>query len=348
MKRTSKPFVSVRILLAWLAIIVGIFGSIELAVRFLYPVEKAEIGGTYSQGFNLLDPNYGYKPKPDSKVSAIRKAFDGTLIYSVHYSTDEFSRRITPMENKEDRDRFIIFFGCSFTFGEGLEDNQTLPFFTGELLPCYEPYNYGYSGYGPQNMLVRLREPNFPSQIKQRKGVMIYSPAHVSRAIGSYKVSTNWGRNLPFFYIDKDGLLRRDGDFQTGRTLRSLLYSGMSRIRLLDIFLSRYDIPHTFSDNDIRLTAKIIEESFKLFNSYFPDSRTYFMLLPGVDDSDQAVAQLLRKAGFQVLDFSSRQEFKIKGFVIKHDGHPTALWNENLARLIVKELRLSKESCPEN
>ncbi len=332
----------------WMLIILLVLCALELGARFLYPFEKCGVLRGCPQGFNLPDSDYGYKPRPNAVAPAVKQGLDGKLIYSVTYSTDEFARRITPMNKTPVSDRFLIFFGCSFTFGEGLQDNQTLPYHVGHLAPCYATYNYGYSGYGPQQMLLRLQDPNFAKQIKQHRGIMIYGPAHVARAIGTYYASTNWAKDFPFYYLDKEQNLARDGNFQTGRPLRSAIYSAISHVRLLDIFFRRYGLPRKFSEKDIELTARIIEESFKLFNIKFPDSRAYFMLLPGVDDTDQAVAALLRKAGISILDFSSRQEFQGEGFVITNDGHPTELWNQRLASLIVEELRISGENCSEN
>lgn len=348
MRRIPTHFFSGSVLFVWILIILGILAALELGARFLYPPEKCGDLNGCPQGFNLPDPDYGYIPRPNVFVPATKLGLDGKLIYSVNYSTDEFSRRITPLNNQPGADRFLIFFGCSFTFGEGLQDNQTLPYHAGVFAPCYVPYNYGYSGYGPQQMLLRLQDPDFSKQIKQDRGIMIYGPAHVARAIGTYYASTNWAKDFPFYYLDNENNLVRDGNFQTGRPVRSTVYSAISHVRLLDIFFRRYGLPRKFSEKDIELTARIIEESFKLFEIKFPNSRSYFMLLPGVDDSDQAVAALLRKAGISILDFSSRQEFHGKGFIITNDGHPTELWNQRLAELIVEKLKISGENCNEN
>lgn len=337
---------NIALSLVGLLLTVCILMAVEVVFRYLHKPETNEIVGEYTQGFNIPDPDYGYRPKPDSSISVTKKDSTGRSIYSVRYSIDEFSRRVTPQENTKDRNRFLIFFGCSFTFGEGIEDDQTLPYFAARQAPCYATYNYGYSGYGPQQMLVRLHDPGFYRQIAQKKGIMIYSPAHVSRAIGSYKVSTSWGKNFPYFYLDQAGNLKRDGDFQSGRPSTSFIYGALSKSVFLDTFLRPYDIPHTFSDSDIETTARIIEKSFQLFNSQFNDSKAYFMLLPGVDYSDREVARHLVKSGIQVLDFSDRKEFRNDGYVIPNDGHPTALWNEQLAGLIVEKLGISGKECP--
>ncbi len=345
MKKHPHFILAIAVVTSVVAITVIALYALEMATRFFFPVERKEILGEYSQKFNLPDLDFGYKPRSNARVSAIRRDRDGHLIYSVHYSTDELSRRVTPMIDQGNRPDFMLFFGCSFTFGEGLEDNQTLPYYVSRYAPCYTPYNYGYSGYGPQQMLVRLMKPDFVREVSQGKGILLYGPAHVARAIGSYRVSTGWARDFPFFYLDGRGNLLLDGNFQTGRPVRSGIYAFLSEIRLFDVFLRRFDVPHKFSDQDIKLTSGIIEKSFKLFYQYYPDSTAYFMLLPGVDESDHAVATHLKRAGIPVLDFSSHEEFNNREYVIANDGHPTDKWNERLAQLIVEKLGISSDEC---
>lgn len=345
MKTFRKRSIVLKFVIFGLLLGVLVLGALEIIVRTFYQVDRIPVQGDYSQGFNVPSTDYGYKPRPNSKVTAIKKSRDGSLIYSVSYTTDEFSRRVTPVKNEQVRNKFLVFFGCSFTFGEGLEDNQTLPYFAGEQAPCYMPYNYGYSGYGPQQMLVRLQNPDFPKQINQHSGVMICSPAHVPRSIGTYYAVTNWAKNFPYFYLDKDGILRRDGDFEIGRPVRSWFYNLFFNIKLADFFLRRYDWPPKYSDSDYAVTSSIIEESFRLFKGYFPDSQIYFMLLPGVDETDQEVARRLKAVGVPILDFSCREEFRTEGYSIAKDGHPTAMWNQQLSRLIVKRLDLSRNDC---
>jgi hypothetical protein len=46
-------------------------------------------------------------------------------------------------------------FGCSFTFREGVEDREAMPYLVGELSK-YIVYNFGFHGYGAHQMLSAL------------------------------------------------------------------------------------------------------------------------------------------------------------------------------------------------
>jgi len=156
------------------------------------------------QGIGLpyfnLDPILGYKPTPNAVVEATKEV-NGKTIYQAIYSIDRFSRRITPVKNKADK--FLLFFGGSFTFGEGVNDNETLPYYVVKEANQYQPYNYGFHGYGPQEMLAKLESKNFASELTQKQGHLIYSfiDPHVERAAGSMYVYNGWGKDMPYFCL---------------------------------------------------------------------------------------------------------------------------------------------------
>jgi hypothetical protein len=56
-----------------------------------------------------------------------KKSVDGEVIFDVQYSFDDLYRRIVPWQPANDVDKFIVFFGGSQTFGEGLNDEETIP-----------------------------------------------------------------------------------------------------------------------------------------------------------------------------------------------------------------------------
>jgi hypothetical protein len=52
----------------------------------------------------------------------------------------------------------ILTFGDSFTFGDGVSDDETWTYFLEKLLPGSEVINFGIHGYGHDQMLLYLRE----------------------------------------------------------------------------------------------------------------------------------------------------------------------------------------------
>ena len=83
------------------------------------PPPPPHFEGSYTDNFFVDDPLLGYTPHPNAQVQSIKKQGD-EVIYDVTYAIDEFGRRITPDQDDPARDKFLLLFGDSFTFGEGV------------------------------------------------------------------------------------------------------------------------------------------------------------------------------------------------------------------------------------
>ena len=53
------------------------------------------------------------------------------MLHNVTYTTESNGLRVAPPWRKNDLAGTVLFFGCSFTFGEGLNDSETLPYQVG-------------------------------------------------------------------------------------------------------------------------------------------------------------------------------------------------------------------------
>ena len=70
------------------------------------------------------DPVLGYRPKPMRVQTATRVLYDDTVVYDAIYSTLDSGWRITPQH--PDAEHAVVLFGCSYVFGYGLNDEDTL------------------------------------------------------------------------------------------------------------------------------------------------------------------------------------------------------------------------------
>ncbi len=79
----------------------------------------------------------------------------GEVLYDVVYTRDAEKRRITPVMSRATT--AVVFLGCSFTFGDGLEDQETFPWQVAQKLgEKYQVFNYGISGFGAHDVLAVL------------------------------------------------------------------------------------------------------------------------------------------------------------------------------------------------
>jgi hypothetical protein len=201
----------------------------------------------------------------------------GTTVWDATYTMDALHRRITPVEEPEKRTRFIAFFGCSYTFGTGVNDNETLPFYVGRYAPGFMPYNYGGPGWGPQQMLLKLQEENLRGEISQPRGigVYVYIDDHPRRAIGAMRIF--WARRYPC-YERQDGKLTYLGDFRLAHPWRTFLYDCLLKSNTVEFL--HFDLPPRITEADIQLTADITKESAACFASQFNKDPFYVLIFP--------------------------------------------------------------------
>jgi hypothetical protein len=112
------------------------------------------------------DPEAGWILNPGSLEYRNRLVDShGVLQYDVVYSVESGRRKTSaaPPEGPE-----VVAAGCSFTFGHGLNDQDTWPWLLQEKLPQHRVVNAGCMGYGTdQALVVAEREVRrHPSQIR--------------------------------------------------------------------------------------------------------------------------------------------------------------------------------------
>lgn len=142
----------------------------------------------------------------------------GKDLFDTRYSFDKNGWRIMPARNANAENNLILF-GCSFTFGYGLEDEQTWPWRLAKLLgPDWKLENYSAIGYSANQMLCML-EHNLiaPPEGKHRYALFLalnfhlmrndfypFSPHYELDANGEAKAGGKpkyaWMNNLPFTF----------------------------------------------------------------------------------------------------------------------------------------------------
>lgn len=283
--------------------------------------------------FWSADPLLGYVPRANA-VANSRLIHDGEELYNVVYTIDAFRRRVTPHEDAHPREKFALFFGGSFAFGEGVPGDQTLPAHFARMRPEYRAYNYAFSGYGPQHMLARLQETDIEHEVSEKRGILVYVfiNDHVNRAIGAMSAVNNSGAMFPYYALD-GGRLVRLGSFRTGRPVRTHLY------HLLSLAAPReLNLPVRRSASQYRLTARIIEESAETFRSKFASLGVYVILYPAASQGVALVAHL-ESTGIRILDYSSLINLALPEYQKRFTAHPTGLANAEVTRQFIEDLQ---------
>lgn len=299
---------------------------------------------SYTQGYFQYDSVLGYKPKACNEISSTLIA-DKKTIYDVIYTIDMFHRRFTPVTHKEKRTKFALFFGCSCTFGEGVENDETFPYYFSEFSPDYMPYNYGFHGYGPQEMLAKLEDDSIRKEVNEYQGIAVYlylPNVHEQRAIGNMLVFNAWGKTMPFYMIDSRDNLVRHGNFLSGRPFISNLYRVLGK----SYFIKYFDIqlPPQITDAHYKLTARIIEEARNAFDEKFMNSRFYVVIYP--NDTTNNIIPYLKKARIKYFDYSKLFDSSLEQYYIAGDGHPTPESYRTLAKQLSEDILKLTNSEP--
>jgi hypothetical protein len=289
-------------------------------------------GPTHSM---MFDKDLGYKPKPDTTHTGTRTK-DGQVIYSIKYSTDTNSLRITPIDTTKPRTKYVQFYGCSMTFGEGVQSNETLPYYFAKFDSTFRPYNFAYSGYGPHQMLARLETENVKKIVKENTGIAfyIYINDHVNRVLGTL---TNFGYNggeVPYYY-EVNNQLKHNGLIKDARKFRSWIFRQLLKSNILKLFKIGY--PFKITEKDYELTAEVMAQASRDYKKQFGNDNFYVIIYPTTVDSS-LIINLLKQKGVKILDYSKLFNPLEKKYAIPYDEHPTALANEVLIKQLVKDI----------
>ena len=130
------------------------------------------------------ETDVGSLPGPNT-TTAFEEFLGGRRIAHATYRFDANGLREIPAA-VQGRPYKVVFFGCSFMFGHGVEDDQTLPYyFVREAKGTFEGFNFAGDGWGPHQMLREI-ETGFVRRVSGAPDLAIYEaiPDHLRRVAG--------------------------------------------------------------------------------------------------------------------------------------------------------------------
>lgn len=299
-----------------------------------------------SNFFDLVEaePVMGFVPRASA-------AFDetltrgGTEIYRVRYSIDEYHRRITPVEQPQARSCAALFFGCSFTFGMGVNDNETLAAQFGRATDCFLPINYGFSGYGPQSLWAKVQDPDLPQELPNKRGVAIYTFIfdHLNRLAGAPGVVATWGARLPWLE-EENGLIVQRGLFSGRRPVFNWLLGMVWDLHLYRFVKTHLPQRETDSNEVARqfdFAARVFIDAANKLHERLPEMRVCFVVFPGEEAGRELITRLagspilcLDYSELPGLDGYTESELHIADGGPGYSGHPSPL----LYRIVAERL----------
>ena len=346
-------------LLAWLAITAGsetlraiffnlafVFLALAVAEGYLAFKQKTSFhreGGYVERYYDKTSSRIlGYRPRKNTVVDS-RKYFNDELVYDVTYSIDANGLRVSPPITPGSGERCILFFGGSFTFGEGVEDDATTPYRVGQRLEGrYRIFNFGFHGYGPHQMLSAL-ESGLATSISHcdaRYVIYLALVEHVQRPAGL----ALWDLEGPRYLLAANGV-EREGSLFENYDLPLPVIKFLKKWHLFRTIITR--LYGNVDDEDIELYLSIVEQSRNVVADLYPAARFQVILWNTKGAVKQDVFEkLVAGMANRNLDVTIMNEIVPdideeqgkKKYTIPYDGHPTILFHDLLSAYLVEDI----------
>ncbi len=280
----------------------------------------------------------GYAPLPD-RASRFTAVSEGEEVYDVTYTIGADGLRARPPLRDPPPEGSVLCFGCSFTFGSGLEDDESIPWRLEEALDgrlcCY---NFGFSGYGPHQMLANIESGRAEAKAEYPVRDVIYLaiPDHARRVTGA----AVHDRRGPRYVLSDDGRVRREGTFNDVQTsvMRKRLFQFLNHSHLGQAITRRA----SRSEGSVALMVAVVKAAKDEAAARWPDSRFHVLLWDDRASTSTILADALAARGMQVTlvsailpDFKQNaQQYRLH----RADEHPNARAAEAIARYVAAHL----------
>ena len=290
---------------------------------------------------------FGSQPKP-GVFTAKKIASNGDVLYDTIFTIGPDGFRVTPKYGDKQSHR-INFLGDSFTFGEGVADNETMAYYVGDLVnhqkqgtkwAPLEVKNYGIHGWGIHQGLAVLQ-----SQLDTQANLnfVLTAPWHASR-VGC---ADFFSLGSPKYELQADGLVKRDGYCRSfgwvehsPKALRGLITSSKVFNLIQDSLLVTSD-----QDQQLKIYLGVLKtmaaESKKrgedFVVGFIKADDQWFV---GTYNNEKVIAAI-KGMGIQVIDMTlaDKNELLARDYYIHElDKHPTGAANLARAKLLMKNI----------
>ncbi|MGA6973726.1 MAG: hypothetical protein WBY93_19010 [Candidatus Binatus sp.] len=295
-----------------------------------YYVAKSQIivTKTTPEEWRQTATSIGALPVPNT-ATEFKEFLDDRLITDVTYRIDASGLREIPSA-VQGRPHKAVFFGCSFMFGHGVENDQTLPYyFVRESGGTFEGFNFAGEGWGPHQMLREI-ETGFVRRVAGAPDLAIYEaiPDHLRRVAGR----APW-EDGPKYELCRSDEACYSGSFHSAfyEVCRHWLDKSWT-VKLFENHFARLSQP-----SDIPLLLAVLKKTRSLLRE---NGTRFVIVLWDQNDLASTMMNTLRANQFDVIALSSivpKSELT-KNQLIQLDRHPSPATNQAIARYLWQQV----------
>jgi len=288
------------------------------------------------------DDLYTFEPNHTQELIEKVKG-TGEIIYKVTMSTDALGRRITPIKGSRPRNKHLVFYGCSYTVGEGMGQEETIPYFTAAATKNYRAYNLAVNGGNVSEAWTYTHYLDKLKDIPEKKGYAFYIffDDHVPRYKGNVQNLSMWIYTRPLVRPEADGTIHYYGLWRHARPLAV----GISQLLSKSVFLRaiQFNFPPIYPQ-DLEDYVKVLVSIRQGYWDKFGSDNPFVIVFYFNHASHLAplLKPLLEREHIPYLDYSSifLGNMSNERLTLPYDGHPNALAHKILGEQIAEDLKL--------
>lgn len=332
-------------------------GMFRLKARFTSPPPQVSVIST-QKGALSRTGILGGGLLPDGVIQC-RAERRTRLIYEVSSKTDEKGRRYTPCKRQNPDANIAAFFGCSETFGLGVEDAETLPARFCARASGWESLNYGVFGYGPQQVWLQICKQGLLKEFSTRKGIVVYSfiDDHINRLVGTRAVVAGWGYDMPWLELQDNRVAWR-GAFSNRSPLQYFFLRHLDRthlVRFAQNHLPSLPAPAPPGGKALDLLVQIMVECAQATHEQAPGLTFCCLLLPKSSGPwREGLLQRLESTDVRVFDYEQlldnaslpMEELFFDDSAELPWGHPKAPTYDRIALQLSRDTAGTNENTP--
>jgi hypothetical protein len=329
-----------RVFLILMALVLAI-GSVELYLR-IFGKDRFDIKTSLSR--QSQRPKELRLQLEKNKHEKFDFVHDGKLIYRQEVETDEWGRRKSyePYFSKV----LVLFFGCSYTYGSGLQQQETLPYQFSKATQI-DSANYALPAYGPHGMLRQLEllplQEQTPSSYSSVYATYVFYGFQWRRATGGAAWIAKMGGGHPFYKLDPvSKKVSYQGVFAEVQPVKMWL------VRLFSQFHLMHYLPQLWGDEKVTeedqlLFCGMVNKSGELLREKLGSRFKGLKIIHPLFEHDKSWSEFLSGAKkcfdsqVELIEFKipgSREEWAIDSVL---EDHPNAKFNELLSQFLAQE-----------
>ena len=269
------------------------------------------------------------------------KGYRGSVeFYDYKFSTNRHGMRISPPYQEHEVAGCVLFFGGSFTWGSGIDDEEVIHHRVGVRSGGrFRTHNFAFGGYGTHQMLAAIEHGLVAERIDCRPTHVVYLAIfdHVRRVAGI----GDWAWTGPHYVLREDGGVRYVGQFadEHSSIARELYKIGKYRSGIASRLLNRRD---PVSQEEIDLFTAVMKATRDLLETEFPGTEFHVLhwekekeyddllldALETIDTTVHSMAEALQNEG------GKDSIYRLH----RYDGHPNALAHDRMAEYVLAEI----------